>query len=297
MWCMMIEHRGRMPAMTKAHADDEDLGSFVQRILLGARLRAARESADLTTTEATKSLKWYSGKLTKIEQGDVPTSDKDLGAIIRACKIDPVETGELQGLATLARRKLPPSRVGEWAAKYVHLVAAARELKLWYSDAFPGTVQTADYARAQLERMVTVRPADIEQMAQDRAKRVDRLRAPGAPRLWLVVGEEALHRAIGGPGTLREQLEQVRDLAKLENVSVQVMPFEAGAHTSHGVAFSVVTLVEGRPGVVYVAGLTTSDYLGREHVRVYDLVFDRLRAEALSSRSTIKLIDRRIAEL
>jgi hypothetical protein len=292
-----------MPAMTKADEGDDDpgaqadLGPFVQRILLGARLRAARESIELSSTDATKALGWYAGKLSKIEWGDVPTSDKDLAAAIRAFKIDPKEAGELQRLASLARRKLPPSRVAEWAAKYVHLVAAARELKLWNADAFPGTVQTADYARAQLEQVVTVRPADVEPMAQDRAKRVERLRAPGAPRLWLIVGEEALHRTIGGAEVLRGQLEQIRDLAELENVSVQVMPFGTGAHASHGVSFSIVNLMEGRAGLVYVAGLTTSDYLGREHVRVYDLVFDKLRADALSPQGTIELINRRIAEL
>lgn len=289
--------------MTKADEGDDnpgeqaDLGPFVQRILLGARLRAARESINLNSTEATKALGWYAGKLSKIEQGDVPTSDKDLAATIRVFKIEPKEAGELQRLASLARRKLPPSRVPEWSAKYVHLVAAASSLKLWNADAFPGTVQTADYARAQLERVVTVPAADVQHMAQDRAARVERLRAPDAPRLWLVVGEEALHRAIGGPATLRGQLEQVRDLAELENVSVQVVPFAAGAHASHGVSFSIVTLMEGRPGVVYVGGLTTSDYLGREHVRVYDLAFDNLRADALSPQSTIELINRRIAEL
>ncbi len=289
--------------MTKADEGDDDpgtqadLGPFVQRILLGARLRAARESIAMKSTDATKALGWYAGKLSKIEQGDIPTSDKDLATAIRTFKIEPKEAGELQRLASLARRTLPPSRVAEWAAKYVHLVAAARELKLWYSDTFPGTVQTAEYARAQLERIVTVRPADVEPMAQDRAKRVERLRAPDAPRLWLVVGEEALHRTTGGTAVLRGQLEQVRDLAELENVSIQVMPFSAGAHASHGVSFSVVNLMEGRAGIVYVAGLTTSDYLGREHIRVYDLVFDKLRADALSPQGTIELINRRIADL
>ena len=109
--------------MTKADEGDDnpgaqaDLGPFVQRILLGARLRAARESIDLSSTDATKALGWYPGKLSKIEQGDVPTSDKDLAAAIRAFKIEPKEAGDLQRLASLARRKLPPSRVAEWAAK------------------------------------------------------------------------------------------------------------------------------------------------------------------------------------
>jgi transcriptional regulator with XRE-family HTH domain len=289
-----------MPAMTKPDDDPGapgDLGPFVQRILLGARLRAARESAGLGTTEATKALGWYAGKLSKVEQGDIPTGDKDLAALIKAFGIEAREAGDLQRLASAARRKLPPSRVPEWAAKYVHLVAAAQELKLWDADAFPGTVQTAEYARAQLSRMVTVPPADVEQMAADRARRVDRLRAPDAPRLWLVVGEEALHRLVGGAEVLRGQLEQVRELAELPGLSVQVLPFDVGAHPAHGVSFSIVTLIEGRAGTVYVEGLTTSDYLGREHVRAYELAFDHLRADALSPHDTIALLDRRIAEL
>lgn len=282
--------------------DDEpgeagDLGPFVQRILLGARLRAAREAAGIITTDATRQLGWYAGKLSKVEQGDIPTSDRDLAAMINAFGIGGAEAGELQRLAVQARRKLPPSRVPEWAAKYVHLVAAARELRIWAADAWPGTVQTEDYARAQLQRMVTVPAADVEQMAADRAKRVDRLRTDDAPRLWLVVGEEALHREVGGPAVLREQLVQVRSLAACSGVSVQVLPFTSGAHPSHGVSFSIVSLIERRPGTVYVEGLSQSDYLGREHVRVYDLAFDHLRADALAPKETMELLDRRISEL
>lgn len=281
-----------MHAMTNA-----DPGPVVQRILLGASLRAARESAGMNTTEATKALGWYTGKLSRVEQGDVPVSDKDLTATLRVYKIEPDRAKDLQRLATEARRKLPPSRVPEWAARYVHLVAAATELKLWNSDTFPGTVQTADYARATLRHAVTVSAADVDRMAEDRAKRVDRLKSPNAPRLWLVVGEEALHREIGDRAILRGQLERVGELASLPNVNVQVIPYDGGAHSSHGVSFSIVNLIEGRPGVVYLGGLTGSDYLGGEHVRVYNLAFDNLRAAALSPQRTMELIHRRIEKL
>ncbi|MPZ79472.1 MAG: helix-turn-helix domain-containing protein [Actinophytocola sp.] len=272
-------------------------GPVVQRILLGAQLSAAREARGMSTTDATKALGWYAGKLSKIEAGDVPTNDKDLAKAVRVFEIPPEQAGPLQRLAAEARRKLPPSRVPEWAAKYVHLVAAATELKLWNGDTFPGTVQTADYARATLAHAVTVSAADVDRMAEERVRRVDRLKAPNAPRLWLVVGEEALHREIGGPETLRGQLERVRELVELPNVNVQVIPFDGGAHSSHGVSFSIVNLIEGRQGIVYVGGLTGSDYLGREHVRVYNLAFDNLRAAALSQQRTMDMINRRITEL
>ena len=83
----------------------------------------------------------------------------------------------------------------------------------------------------------------------------------------------------------------------MPNVTVQVIPFDGGAHASHGVAFSIVNLFEGKPGIVYVESLTGSDYLGREHTRAYNLAYDKLRVAALSERRTIELIDRRIAEL
>lgn len=274
-----------------------DPGPAVQRILLGADLRDAREARGLSTAEATKELGWYAGKLSKIEQGDLLLGTKDLAATVRIYEIDAERERRLHALATDARRKLPPSRVPEWAAKYVSLVRAATELKIFYGDTFPGTVQNADYARSILSRSVTVSPAEVDRMVDERVQRAQRITSTESTRLWLVIGEEALHRQIGGRATLRGQLEHILKLAESPRVRVQVLPFDAGAHSSHGVAYTIVTLIEGRPGLVYVEGLTGSDYLGREHVHVYTLAYDNLRAAALSPEATIALVRRRVAEL
>jgi transcriptional regulator with XRE-family HTH domain len=274
-----------------------DPGPVVQRILLGADLRDAREQAGLSTAEATKAIGWYAGKLSRIESGDAKLFDKDLAKMVRAYSIPSDRAERLQSLAADARRRLPPSRVPDWAVKYVNLLAAATDVKIFNADTFPGTVQTVDYARATLSQSVIVSPADVDGMAQERARRVERFRTPNAPRLWVVVGEEALHREIGGKDVLRAQIEQVRGLAALPNVTVQVIPFVNGAHASHGVAFTMITLLDGRPGVVYVEGLTGSDYLAREHFRIYGLVYDNLRGNALSMRGTMAMIDQRLAEL
>lgn len=276
---------------------DQDPGPVVQRILLGSELRDARDRKGLSTAEATKRLGWYAGKLSKVEQGDKSLTDKDLSKVISVLGIEADRAEVLKRLAVEARRKLPPSRVPEWATKYVNLIAAAAEIKLFFPDSFPGTVQTVDYARVVLASAVTVAPADVERMAEERAKRVDRLVPGDAARLWLVVGEEALHREVGGKAVLRGQLAQVRTLAEAPNITVQVVPFDGGAHPCHGTAFTIISLVEGRPGIVYSEGLTGSDYLGREHVRVYSLAFDNLRAAALSPQKTLDLLTRRIDDL
>jgi hypothetical protein len=274
-----------------------DPGPVVQRVLLGIDLRDAREDRGLSTADATKALGWYVGKLSKIEAGELKLNDRDLETAITLYGIGADRAEVLRRLAVDARRKLPPSRVPEWASRYVNLAAAATELKIWAIDGFPGTVQTADYARAILSRAVTVASSEVDRMAEERAQRVNRLTTPDSARLWLVVGEEALYRQVGGADTLRGQLEQVVRLAEHPNITVQVVPFDQGAHSSQGVAYSIVTLIEGRPGIVYVENLTGSDYLGRKHVRVYNLAFDNQRASALSEQRTIDLINRRISDL
>ena len=280
-----------------APVTDQDPGPVVQRILLGAELREAREGKGLSTAEATKLLGWYSGKVSKVEQGDKSVTDKELSTAISVFGIEAGRANVLTRLATEARRKLPPARVPEWATKYVNLIAAAAEIKLFFPDSFPGTVQTLNYARAVLASGVTVAPADVERMAEERAKRVGRLTRDDAARLWLIVGEEALHREVGGKAVLREQLEQVSTLAEAPNITVQLVPFDGGAHPCHGTAFTIISLIEGRPGIVYSEGLTGSDYLGREHVRVYNLAYDNLRAAALSPQATLDVLTRRIENL
>ncbi|ONI84244.1 hypothetical protein ALI144C_16415 [Actinosynnema sp. ALI-1.44] len=274
-----------------------DRSPIVQRVLLGAALRAAREAIGMESAAATKKLGWYAGKLSKVEQGDLKLTATALDKMVDIYEIAPQRADELRQLAIDSRRKLPPTRVDEWAVKYVHLIAAAEELKIFNLESWPGTVQTLGYATGMLSRSVVVSPVDVERMSQERANRANRFTSPGARRLWLVVGEEALYREIGGRDVLRQQLEKILCLARLPNVTIQVIPYDEGAHPSHGVAFSIVTLLEGRPGIVYVEGLTASDYLGGEHLRVYNQVFDNLRAAALSGERTIGLIENRISEL
>lgn len=281
-----------MPPMT-----DPDLGPAVQRVILGAELMAVRRSADLSVSAATAELGWHTGKLTRIEQGAVPMRDKDLDECFKAYRIPESDQRRLRDLAAQGRRKLPSSRVQEWAARYVHLISGAASLKLFSESSWPGSVQTAEYARSQLRKSATVKLADVDRMAEDRWERVERLRTTGRPHLWLIVGEGALEKEVGSRETLRGQLELVRDLAVLPNVEIQVIPNDAGAHASDNISFSIINIVEGLPGIVYVGHLSGADYLGGEHVRTYNVVFDSLRATALSPERTIDLINRRINEL
>lgn len=281
---------GRLPGMTT-----EDPGPIVQRLLLGADLRDAREAAGLSTADATKALGWYAGKLSKVEQGDKGITNEDLARAVEMYGISSERARTLRDLATDARRRLPPSRVPEWATKYVNLERAAVSIRMFYPDTFPGAVQTVEYARAILSASVVVARADVDRMADDRARRSERLKVASDTRVWLVVGEEAIRRTIGGPEVMRGQLQLIREIAQLPNVTVQAIPIAGGPHSAHNIAFALVHLRESQPGLVYVEGLTGSDYLGREHTRAYTLAFDTLIAAAMSPTDTLGLIDRQLS--
>ncbi|WP_410671279.1 helix-turn-helix domain-containing protein [Amycolatopsis sp. cmx-4-68] len=276
---------------------EEDPGPALQRIMLGEDLRELRDAAGLTSDDAAEALGWYRAKVSKVETGSAKITDADVERLIEVYRIDQDRAEQLRRLARDARRRLPPARVPDFAAKYVTLEASAADIKLYFGDFIPALFQTKDYARALLEPSVIVSPADVDQMADDRAARARRLSSGKGPLVWLVLGEEALRRQVGGPAVLLEQLRQLRTMATLPNVTLQVLKLESGAHPAVGMSFTILELGQQRR-IVYMESLTGSDYLTRPpHVRIYSLVFGRLQAMALGREESRALLDDVIREL
>jgi hypothetical protein len=243
---------------------------------------------------ASCALGWYRAKVSKVETGTFRTAAAELSELLRLYKADDATSERVQRLGDEARRKTSPARVPDWVSKYLSLEASATEIKLFFADFVPGMLQTRDYARAMLSISVVVPPAHVEQMAASRELRAERLRS-GAPLLWVVLGEEALRRTVGGPLVQRRQLIRLRELAELPNVTIQVMPLSGGAHAALGMSFSLLDL--GQSWTVYIEGLTSADYLVRQHIPAYSLVFDRLRVASLGDRESLAIVNTIIDEL
>ena len=268
---------------------------MIQRIMLGAELRALREAAKVKTEEVAAALRWYRAKVSKVETGTVRVSALELSTLLTLYQADDATSERVQRLGEKARRKTSPARVPDWAKQYLSLEASASEIKLFFADFIPVMLQTRDYAKAMLSTSVIVAPADVEAMAANRELRAQRLRG-GAPLLWVVLGEEALRRTVGGRQVQRGQLLRLRELAALPNVTVQVMPLSGGAHAALGMSFVLLDLGQSR--TVYIEGLTSSDYLVLpQHIQAYGLVFDRLRVASLGDRESLAIINTLIDEL
>ncbi|MCU1685402.1 MAG: binding protein with helix-turn-helix domain [Amycolatopsis sp.] len=276
----------------------DDPGPALQRIMLGEDLRELREAAGLSSDDAAVALGWYRAKVSKVETGSAKLTDPEVEKLIETYAIGEDRANQLRRLAKDARRRLPATRVPDWAAKYVTLQATAADIKLWFGDFVPGSLQTKAYARAVLGASVIVSAADIEQMAEDREARAQRLASGKGPLVWIVLGEEALRRNVGTPGVLLEQLRYLRKIAELPNVTLQVLPLSAGAHPALGMSFTILELGQQQRTIVYMESLTGSDYLPKANqVRIYSLVFGRLQAAAHNREDSWTLLDDLIHEL
>ena len=276
---------------------DVDPGPALQRLLLGDQLRALRVGRSLSAEDATGQLGWYRAKLGKIESGTMRATTVDIDALLKLYGVRGRPATEVRDLARDARRKTPPARVADFAKQYVALWNSVDEVLMFSADHIPGPFQQVAYARSIIDTSVTVSPAEVDRLAEARAARIARVTMPGGPQIWLVLGEEALLREIGGRHVLHDQLVQVRDLAERPNVTVQIIPLAAGAHVAVGSRFTLLRFTAANTSFAYVEGLTTADCLRGHHARTYSLAFDRLRGTALTSKESIALLDRRISQL
>jgi hypothetical protein len=110
------------------------------------------------------------------------------------------------------------------------------------------------------------------------------------------VDESVLHRLIGGATVMRAQLKHIVRVAELPNVTVQILPYTAGAHPALGSTFSILELTDPAPTVIYSEGLVGQFYLqGPQDIDRYEHVFDYIRTISLNPSDSIDLLVELIA--
>jgi transcriptional regulator with XRE-family HTH domain len=280
-------------------------GPTVQRMLVGARLRRLRTEMGLTREEAAEAIRASEWKIHRLENGQVGFKDRDIVDLLRLYQVtDPEEVAEF---VTLAREANTPGwwrhygdLLPSWFRTYVDLEAAAALIRTYEGQFVPGLLQTDDYMRA------VVRGAHLEDNSEEVGRRV-RLRMARQtlltreqpPRLWAVIDEAALRRPVGGPGVMRGQLERLLDASKLPNVTLQILPFAAGAHPAMVGSFSILRFPdEELPDVVYLEHLTSASYLNKaEEVDRYLHVMESICVRAAPPERTVELLGKILDEL
>jgi transcriptional regulator with XRE-family HTH domain len=271
---------------------------------LGIALRNHREAAGLTLEDAAHMLMRSPSSLSRIEKGLHHLPARDLEYILGKYAVsDPDITGRLFDWRRNGRKKgwwqryatdLSPEMMD-----FIGLETDATSIELFELILVPGLFQTEAYARALIETGPFAHdPERVERLVAIRMKRQELVTGPNAPTLWAIVDEAALRRTVGGPATMRAQLRHMMKMSELPTITVQVLPFGAGAYQGMTGAFKILEVAEpGDLRVVTVDSLTRMSYLEEaDELRTYTAAFDRLRATALSESESRALIGRLLSE-
>jgi transcriptional regulator with XRE-family HTH domain len=247
--------------------------------------------------DAAKVLECDRSKISRIETGQRGIRPKELRELLTEYGVPESEQAALVGLA---RRGGQHGWWDQYAdvlpepfVDYIVMESAAAEIMTYEAQFVPDLLQTADYARAIAAAEPGYRDGRADQEAAAKASRQD-LVLGGDGRLSVVMGEAALRQQVGGPDVMAAQIRHLAALARdYPNVTLQVLPFSAGAHAVAGSGSLAILRFPDAPslGVVYLEALSGGVYLESQvDVASYIRAFALLRASALTAASTATML-------
>ena len=269
----------------------------VRRRRLGQELRKLREAKNMTAEQVAERLLVSQSKISRLENGRRSISQRDVRDL---CGVYEVEDERM--VDSLMQMAKDSRQQGWWHAfgdipysVYIGLETDAQSLRVYEPQIIPGLLQTRAYATAVISgALPESTPADIEKRATVRTRRQDRIRDDERPlRLWAVIDEAALHRVVGNRQVMVEQLEHLVEQSHLPHVTVQVLPFDTGAHPGISGQYSILEFPDASDSsVVYIEGVTSDLYLEKgPDVSKYSYMYEHLRAQALGVEQTRDFVE------
>jgi transcriptional regulator with XRE-family HTH domain len=272
----------------------------IRRRRLGVELRRHREAAGVTIDVVAERLGCSTSKVSRIETGHTIATPADVQRILDIYGVSVAITKELVQIAREARQKgwwHPYSTVLTGA--YVGLEAAARSIRVFEQQLVPGLLQTEEYAIAMIRAArLDDTYQEIDQRVRVRLARQALLIQDDPIDLRVVLDEAVLSRPVGGHEVMHDQLIRLVEAARLPNVTIQILPFAAGAHAGMDGAFVILEFEEeGDSDVVFIDNATGGLFLEKaEELRKYISIFDTAGSAALAPRESIEMIEMLVEE-
>lgn len=269
----------------------------LRRRRLAAELRKLRDESGMSIADVAGKLDWQASRISRIETRQLGITAPDLRRLLDVYEIE--DEAYRARLSEMARRA---GERGWWQSYSRHVIspglgdlitveAEAAVIRTYQPELVPGLLQTAGYAREIVRTgNKTDTSAEIERRVDVRLERQHILTRtePPPPRFQVVLNEAVLRRRVSGPDVMREQLEHLMAERDRGNVTIQVLPFDAGAHPAMAGPFMMMTFLDaGDLGVVYLENATGSLFLETpEELRAYQDFWDDIQGRAYSPDDT-----------
>jgi transcriptional regulator with XRE-family HTH domain len=264
---------------------------------LAAELTRLRAAAKLTR-EQVEEMKGISvGALFRIEKAQSRPQKRTLLALLDLYGV--VDQTERDALVALARQSRQlgwlqtfEDALPESYQTFISFESEASKLTTYEQGLVPGLLQTSDYARAVIHGNYPNLPVeDVERRTEVRLRRQELLTKRNPVQLWAVVDEAVIRRVVGGNDVMRGQMERLVEAAQRPNVTLQVLPYAAGAHPGVLGAFVVMDFPDPDPPIVYIDTMAGELFIEKEtDVEQYRTTYQQLIALALSPPESLKMV-------
>ncbi|MBF6182540.1 helix-turn-helix domain-containing protein [Nocardia otitidiscaviarum] len=271
---------------------------------LAAMLGELRENSGLSKEEVSSRTGINVTTLYRIETAQARPQRRTLTAMLDLYGIgEPQRSDALQLLTDALKPGMArpfEAAVGEVYGAYINFEAEALSARFFQASYIPGLLQTEEYADAVMQTSWPKISDEVRsQRVRARVERAKVLTKEEPLELWVVLDEAVIRRMVGGPEVMIGQLQRLLNDAAQRNVILQLLPFDAGAHPGMSGSFVVLDFQNpADPELVYVEGIASDEIIeGHSEVRRYGVMFDQLRAMALSPRNSEEVINQVIEEL
>lgn len=250
----------------------------------GRELARMRKSAGLSQVALSKHLGCSASLIAHIEiAARNPTAD-----FAKRCD---AFFGTEDRFARLQRDIASPVTGPSWYLRWsTEIEPRARVLRSWDPLLIPGLLQTEGYARALFSGGLAKSAEKVEAKVITRMRRQVILEGDDPPTLWVLLDEGVLHRRIGAPEVMCDQLEHLLCMSERPNITVQIVPQETQCTVGYSSGFILAELPDS-PTVVSVESLERG-VVSADHdfvCHVWDR-YDKLRSEACRAPESLGII-------
>lgn len=263
---------------------------------LGKRLRELRNQHGWTVEDVAEKILCSATKISRLETGARRPNLRDVRDLCALYGVDESTSTELMSLTRGARERV-------WWTQYDDLnldpllgleqdATAITNYTMYY---IPALLQDEQYTRAIIKTIAPKMDADIyKQRVEVRMRRQELvLEKENRPRYRVLMDEGVLRRRVGGASVMAAQLHKVLEVERQGKVTIQVIPFDVGAHAAQDSNFILFEFEDNSllSPVVFVEGLTGNQYFDKPvDTGRYKEALEYLRDSALSPRDSIQLV-------
>ncbi len=218
--------------------------------------------------------------MNRLERGEVEFSEEILNEIADLLEVSlDVKRRWLDRFADLRVSPWTPSAAidDELSALISYEVEADHIVDV--SSHIPGLLQTRDYATAVIT--ADDEATNIGDLLYTRAGRQGVLTGRRAPQYTAFLDEAAFARPAGSREVMFDQIRYMLRMAEEPNITIRVIPFDAGYYMGLISAFMLLTFPDETPPLVYMENLRTASWLDRERdTEIFVRAVDKLDALA-----------------